>query len=76
MSNTETVGNLKEILETKLLRLNVVNARIEECGGFYANLAHDTKLAIKRNNLKKERSQLMYNIDDLEEMITEMEEGC
>jgi hypothetical protein len=76
MSDTVTVGNLKEVLKTKSDRLNVVNAGIEECGGFYADLSHDPKLSVTRNKLKKERSQLMYNIDDLEEIITEMEEGC
>ena len=62
-----------ELLETKKVRLEKVNAMLEECGGFYADLSHDQKLADKRNRIKKERSELMNTISDLKEIIADFE---
>tara|TARA_R100000231_G_scaffold60972_1_gene49715 strand:+ start:16225 stop:16449 length:225 start_codon:yes stop_codon:yes gene_type:complete len=67
----DTQADWKQLLETKEAKLNKVNTKLDECGGFYADLSHDHKLANKRNKLKRDRSELMNNINDLKEIISE-----
>jgi len=67
----DTQDQFTELLVTKEERLEKVNAMLEECGGFYADLSHDHKLALKRNRIKKERSELMNTISDLKEIVAD-----
>jgi hypothetical protein len=62
---------LEEILAKKQAKLDKVNSKLEIIG---MDTLEDQKLANKRNNLRREASDLFFNIRDLKEIIKKEKE--
>lgn len=66
----ETKEDWMKVLETKEAKAAKVMAKIDDLGGWNAEIK-DPKLANKRMDLRKQYSWLMININDIKEIINE-----
>ena len=62
---------LEEVLAQKQAKLDKVNSKLEIIG---MDKLEDQKLANKRHNLRREASDLFFNIRDLKEIIKKEKE--
>jgi len=66
----ETKEDWMKVLETKEAKAAKVMAKIDDLGGWNAEIK-DLKLANRRMDLRKQYSWLMINIDQIKEIINE-----